>query len=136
MIVEDKKTTRILYMYDKLIKGETIKKSDIVNQFGVNEKTVRRDLEDLRLYLENKIDCEERSTIEYIQEKKCYSLTQKDNSIFNREDALAITKILLESRAFCKEEINHLITVVLGQVDSDQRKCIKEIIVKRLFLVH
>jgi predicted DNA-binding transcriptional regulator YafY len=126
--MEDKKVTRILYINEKLIKGETIKKSEIVNQFGVNEKTVRRDLEELRLYFENKVDSEERCTIEYKKESKCYSLTQKDNTQLNREDALAITKILLESRAFCKEEINHLITVVLGQVDSDQRKCIKEII--------
>jgi predicted DNA-binding transcriptional regulator YafY len=126
--MEDKKVTRILYINEKLIKGETIKKSEIVNQFGVNEKTVRRDLEDLRLYFENKVDSEERCTIEYKKESKCYSLTQKDNTQLSREDALAITKILLESRAFCKEEINHLITAILGQVNTEQRKCIKEII--------
>ena len=46
----------------------------------------------------------------------------------NKKDVLAIAKILLESRAFCKDELDHLLNVILKQVNQYQRKDIKNII--------
>lgn len=127
---EDKygKVNRILTIYEKLTKGEGIYKKQLAILFNVNEKTIQRDIEDIRAYLINNMVNNSNTNIEYRRDKKAYYLTKKENTILNREDVLAISKILLESRAFCKEEMNHLITVILKEIDDEQRKYVKELI--------
>lgn len=46
------------------------------------------------------------------RDKKGYNINKREDAILNREDVLAISKILLENRAFCKQEINHLISAI------------------------
>lgn len=128
MIAErDIKVNRILTIYSKLVQGEIVNKRKMAELFNVNEKTIQRDIEDIRNYF---VDNRERlgsKEIIYNREKKGYSIDNKED-ILTKEDILSITKILLESRAFCKEELNHLINSMLGEVDVKQRKHIKDII--------
>lgn len=125
---KDGKVNRVLTIYEKLIKGEVIYKKQLATIFGVNEKTIQRDIEDIRAYLSNRTETKCSIDVEYRRDKKGYSLNKREDAILNREDVLAISKILLESRAFCKEEINHLITAMLGEIDFEQRKYVKELI--------
>lgn len=125
---KDGKVNRILTIYEKLIKGEVIYKKQLATIFGVNEKTIQRDIEDIRAYLSNSIETKCCIDVEYRRDKKGYSLNKREDDILKREDVLAICKILLESRAFCKEEINHLITAMLGEIDFEPRKYVKELI--------
>ena len=121
------KVNRILTIYSKLVQGEIVNKRKMAELFNVNEKTIQRDIEDIRNYF---VDNRERlgsKEIVYNRDKKGYRLDNR-NEILTREDILVITKILLESRAFCKEELNHLTNSILGQVDIKQRKYIKDII--------
>ena len=123
----DIKVNRVLTIYSKLVNGEIINKKEMAENFNVNEKTIQRDLEDLRAYFSDNIEILGAKDIVYSRNKKGYRLDNRDE-ILTREDILVITKILLESRAFCKEELNHLTNSILGQVDIKQRKCIKDII--------
>lgn len=125
---KDTKVNRILHIYDCFRNGEIVNKSKLASLFGVNEKSIQRDLDDIRSYLENNIDILGNSSIEYDRKNRGYILKRNDTEIINRADILALTKILLESRAFCKEELEHLISTLLGQVDKKQSQYIKEII--------
>ncbi len=38
-------------MYEKLNRGDIVNKKDFAEKFGVSEKSIQRDIEDLRTYL-------------------------------------------------------------------------------------
>ena len=126
--IKDTKINRILFMYDKLKNGDSIKKSEIASMFCVNEKTIQRDLNDIRTYLEENRELYGTTKVEYDRKKKGHYLSKKNSEILSREDVLVIAKILLESRAFNNKEIKHLIHAILGQVDNEQSRHIREII--------
>lgn len=45
--METEKGTRLLYLYQDLISGRGIQKQNAASRFGVNERSIRRDIEDL-----------------------------------------------------------------------------------------
>lgn len=123
----DVKVNRILTIHSKLVNGEVVNKKEIAEYFNVNEKTIQRDLEDIKAYFSDNIGILGVKDIIYNRKKRGYILDNRDE-ILTREDILVITKILLESRAFCKKELKHLTTSILRQVDNKQRKFVNDII--------
>lgn len=124
---KDTKVNRILTIYSKLVHGDVINKVEMAELFNVNEKTIQRDLDDIRAYLcDNRESLGDKDVI-YVRSKKGYILQNRED-VLTKEDILALIKILLESRTFCIDELNHLTNSILGQVDTKQRKYIKEII--------
>lgn len=121
------KAIRILTIYSKLVYGEVVNKKEMAEIFNVNEKTIQRDLEDIRTYFSDNIESLGSKDIVYMRDKKGYSLENKDE-VLTKEDILALTKILLESRAFCKDELKHLTNCILGQVNTNQRRYVKDMI--------
>lgn len=115
---------RVLKLYSKLIKGDGFNKKKMADLFNVDEKTIERDIIAIEEYMH---DNDEMCDIKYIREEKGYFLSRK-SKYFNKKDILAVIKILLESRAFCKEELEHLIDSILRQANMLQRKYIKELI--------
>ena len=101
---KDGKVNIILTIYERITKGEVIYKKQLATIFGVNEKTIQRDIEDMRIYLSNSTETTCSIAVEYRRDKKVYSLNKREDAILNREDVLAISKILLESRAFVKKK--------------------------------
>lgn len=124
---KDIKVNPILTIYSKLTQGAIVNKKELAELFNVNEKTIQRDLEDIGAYFSDNRDSIGAKDIVFRRDKKGYTLDNRDD-ILTREDILAITKILLESRAFCKSELVHLTKSILGQVDVEQRKYVKDII--------
>ena len=47
------KIERVLSIYTKLINGAVVSKSEEANRFGVNERSIQRDIDDIRNFLEN-----------------------------------------------------------------------------------
>lgn len=50
--MENDKINRVLDIYDRLQEGKVIYKSEEAQRFQVNEKSIQRDIEDIREYLE------------------------------------------------------------------------------------
>lgn len=121
------KVNRILTIYSKLVQGEVVNKKEMAELFNVNEKTIQRAFNDIRTYFSDNCERVGVKDILYNHNKKGHTLDDK-GEILNREDIIAISKILLESRAFCKDELKYLTNSILGQVDTKQRKYIKDII--------
>ena len=46
---------RVLSIYDKLVRGETVNKISEAPWFGVNEKTIQRDIDAIRNFLSQSI---------------------------------------------------------------------------------
>ncbi|SCY24245.1 helix-turn-helix transcriptional regulator [Alkaliphilus peptidifermentans] len=119
---------RLLSMYEGLNKGELLCKRDLAEKFGVAQKTIQRDIEDLRAYLSENHYTENEVAIKYDKTRKGYFLVRFEREWLTNEEVMAILKILLESRAFCKEELNRLINKLLNQVVPNDRKKVEQII--------
>lgn len=119
---------RMLDIFECLNKGERISKRDLTVYYGVGEKTIQRDIEDIRNYLAEKHGYEPDATIKYNRGQNCYYLVRFEREWLSNQEVLAICKILLESRAFAKEEMNRLLTKLLAQATPTQRKVVEGII--------
>lgn len=124
---------RLLDISERLHKGEILNKSDISIQYGVTEKTIQRDIDDLRIYLAETYYYEKDALIKYDRKRKGYYLVKFERDWFTNEEILAISKILLESRGFCKEELDTLLLKLLMQVTPNDRKNIEETIKNEKF---
>lgn len=119
---------RLLSIYETLNKGELVSKNSLAQQYNVSEKTIQRDIDDLRAYLADTHFDEAEISIKYDKIRKGYYLVRFEREWFTNEEVLAICKILLESRAFNKNELDSLINKLLLQVVPGTRKVISDII--------
>ena len=76
--MELNKQLRLLRLYTRLQKGEILNKRNIATEYEVNERSVQRDIEDLRAYL-----AEYESTHELIYDNKLkgYRLTERTSPL-------------------------------------------------------
>lgn len=129
------KYNRVLLLYTKLIDGEIINKKHEAEYFGVNERTIQRDIDDLRMFFENRaVEGEQYKELVYSRELGGYILTNKNAASLSNSEVLAVCKILLESRAFTKDEMTPIINKLLGCCvpPKNQRK-VRDLISNELF---
>ncbi|GHV50220.1 WYL domain-containing protein [Synergistales bacterium] len=124
---------RMLWMYEMLSKGGLIEKSKLLERFGVSEKTVRRDIDDLRTYLVDSRQIDTNAAILYDKAKNAYELVRFDREWLTNEETLALCKILLESRALVKEELETVIEKLLRQTEPEKQSFVKDMIKNELF---
>lgn len=133
MNLNGNKSFRVLNIYERLNKGEVLNKKNIAQEFNVSLKTIQRDIDDLRLYLAEMYYDQNDIRIKYDKVKEGYYIVCLDNGWFTNEEVMALCKILLESRAFCKEELDLLIDKLVRQVTPNDQKAIKDLIVEEQF---
>lgn len=119
---------RLLNIYERLNKGEIIGKEALANDFGVSQKTIQRDIDDLRAYLTEAHFAEPEASVKYDRSKNGYYLVRQEREWMTNEEVLALCKILLESRAFCQAEMSALISKITAQSMPNDRKRIDDII--------
>ena len=122
------KAFRLLNIYERLNKGEAVRKNELASELGVSLKTVQRDIDDLRAYLAETHFDEAQTTIKYDKSKNSYSLVRLEREWLTNEEVLALTKILLESRAFCKDELSALADKLIMQTAINDRKAVENVI--------
>lgn len=120
-------------MYEKLSRGDIINKKQFASEFGISEKSVQRDIDDLRAYLFETYENGDDVTIEYDYTKCGYRLIKQEREFLTNEEIFAISKILLESRGFNKQELNMLIDKLMLQATPSARINIKELILNERF---
>ena len=131
MGVESKdKVERVLKIYTKLMNGYLINKEEEAQNFGVNERSIKRDIEDIRNFLENdRADTGILNSVIYDRIEKGYRLEQLHRMKLDNSEILAICKILLSSRAFTKEEMQSLTKrLVENCVPKSSQKLVTDLI--------
>lgn len=129
------KVGRILTIYSKLINGTIVNKEEEATNFGVNERSIQRDIDDIRNYLEqNTFEYGISDEVIYDREKKGYRLNQIYKMKLTNDEILAISKILLDSRAFTKDEMIDMVQRLIGCcVPENNRKLVKSLIANESF---
>ena len=125
---KENKGFRLLQLYERLSRGEVVCKAELAQKFAVTDKTIQRDIEELRSYLAETRTDEGEASIVYDRTRGGYLLTHAASEWLTNEDVLAVCKILLESRAFCKEELDALLKKLLRQTAPHDREQVGKII--------
>lgn len=97
---------RIVEIYHKLINDGEVSVKEFADENAVSVRTVQRDINDLKTFL---LDNNSEYEIIYLKEKKAYKLNKIPNSRLTKGQVLAISKIILDSRAFCKKDIKYIL---------------------------
>ena len=124
---------RLLNIYERLNKGEAVNKKQLALDFNVSPKTIQRDIDDLRIYIAETHYTESDISIKYDKSGDCYRLVRLEREWLTNEEALALCKILLESRAFVKDELSTLIEKLIMQIAPSDRSIAENIIRNEYF---
>ena len=124
------KIERVLNIYTKLMKGGLVNKAEEAQNCGVNERSIQRDLEDIRDFMDlNAGKDGVVNTVVYDRVQKGYRLEKTYQPKFSNPEVLAICKILLESRAFTKKEMEEMLHKLIEScVPKNNRKFIEDLI--------
>ena len=124
------KVERVLGIYTKLINGAVVKKATEAVNYGVNERSIQRDIDDIRNYLDQQ-GAEDGilNSVIYDRQAKGYRMAHIYKLKFTNPEILAICKILLDSRAFTKPEMDTMLQKLIDScVPEENRKLVKELI--------
>ena len=112
------KNERILSLYTRLQRGEVLHKAEEAHRFRVNEKSIQRDIESLRNFLEEEHN---NQTVIYDKRLGGYRLDTQVGKLSNGE-ILAVCKILLESRSLPKKDMDRLLEKLVQCCVPDTNK--------------
>ena len=119
----ESKSTRILDLYQMFLAGKVVNKQEVANQFGVNARSIQRDIDAIRDFLSEKSAQQGiMQTIKYDAKEKGYKLISEEVCQLSEGEMLAICKILIESRAFTKDEVSSLLNRILTLSVSSKEK--------------
>ena len=129
------KIQRVLGIYTKLMNGYVINKTNLAQEYGVNERSIQRDVDDIRSFL---YDTETNdgvvNNIIYDRKKKGYRLEQIYSVKLTNPEILAICKILLDSRSLTKQEMDALLAKLISCcVPAENQKRVSSIISNERF---
>ena len=120
------KTVRLISMFERLTKGEMIRKADEARRFEVDLKSIQRDIDDLREYFQE--FWASPSVLSYYRAEGGYRLDRQFQTGLTAPEILLINKILLESRSLKKTEMFSLISKLVSVCEPDQRQHIQELL--------
>lgn len=128
----ENKGQRLLGIYHRLSRGELISKEVLAREYGVTEKSIQRDIDDIRSYLAGDRD-EGAADVCYDRQAKGYRLVEEESRCLTRKEILAMEKILLESRAFAKEELHTILDKLIEACPREGRKVVEDMIRNETF---
>ena len=129
------KVDRVLGIYTKLVKGNYINKAEEALNYGVNERSIQRDIDDIRNFYESKIN-EDGSIqkLSYSRIEKGYHLEKIKKQSLSNGEILAICKILLDSRAFTKKEMEDILRRLISCcTPKSSEKLVNELIINEMY---
>lgn len=114
------KIYRLLDMYERFNSGEHIRKDFLKGLYKVDERTIRRDIYSLNKYFsenDKKKNAREIIKNEYTNE---YEMINRAGFKFADKEIFALSKIILESRAFSKQDMNRILDILNSQAENNK----------------
>ena len=115
---------RILTIFLRLHAGKRLSKAQLKEEFGVDPKSIQRDIGFLKRILEENPNL----GLEIIFDTSDNTYRLIGKTTFNKKDILVISKILLENRALNKSELNSLFQGLLDLLSIEEKKEVEAII--------
>lgn len=120
------KSARLLEIYSRLSEGDVLKKSELAQDFHVTQRSIQRDIEDLRCFFaERHLE----QDVIYDTKLRGYRLIQAAPKGLSNSEILAVCKILLESRSMRKDEMLPILDkLICCAVPESSQKAVKALI--------
>ena len=120
------KSIRLLEIYSRLQEGQVLKKSVLAQDFNVTQRSIQRDIEDLRCFFAERGLSQD---VIYDAKLRGYRLTRSLPKGLSNSEILAVCKILLESRSMRKDEMLPILEKLIDcAVPEDSQKAVKALI--------
>lgn len=130
------KSELTLELYTKLLNGQVINLQNAADAYGMTTRSIRRDIETINNFLASYADENggKRQEAIYDRAKDGYILSEKDEKHLTNSELLALCKILLDSRAFTKEEMFSMLDKLIACcAPRENRKLVEELISNEKF---
>ena len=124
------KVYRVLSMYMQMQEGGVIIKGEAAERYDVNERSIIRDIVDIREFLEKKsLRTGSGSTVVFDRSRGGYCIKDIPSGRLTKNGLLVMCKILADSGAFGKDEIDAILEKMMDCCSSDEgRGVIAELI--------
>ena len=124
------KIGRVLQIYAKLSDGYVVNRSEEARRYRVNERSIQRDIDDIRSFLDtDSVRTGNMNSIVYDRRHKGYRLETLYNLKLKNSEVLALCKILLDSRAFTKNEMTGMLDKLINCcVPKSNQKLVRDLI--------
>ena len=126
----------MLDIYQRLCEGRIIVKAEEAQRSGVDERSVQRDIDDIRAYLHDRVllGTGDGREVIYDRQQKGFRLASYQAPLMTNSEILAVSKILLESRAFSKADMFTILDkLVAGCVPQKNMKLVTELLANEKF---
>ena len=123
------KYDRILTLYERLNSGGIINKVEEAYSFSVSERTIQRDIDDIRAFFDNdsyKTGCHRE--VVYDAASNGYMIKSDSDKHLNEKETLAVCKILLDNRSLSKREMMAIIDKLKNYAPERCKKEVAELI--------
>lgn len=129
------KNFRVLDIYVRLCEGKIINKIHEAERFGVDVRSIQRDIDDIRAFLdERSAGASDTRKIAYDHLQKGFVMTGIESSVMSNSEILAVSKILLGSRAFTKKDMYAVIDkMIAGCVPQKNLKLVTQLVANEKF---
>ena len=134
--LKEDKVSRVLALYSQLLGGRTIQKAAAAQQYGVNERSIQRDIEDIRAFCRNGMALGDGTPCDIVYDyvDKGYRMEGGQAQKLSNSEILALCKILLDSRAFVKTEMEDMLhKVISGCVPASNQAMVTQLVNNEAF---
>jgi predicted DNA-binding transcriptional regulator YafY len=128
------KETRLLDLYSRLCQGKIIHKQAEADRYQVDERSIQRDIDDIRAFLGEMPEQNGNKRIVYDRLQKGFRLDGATPDFLTNNEILAIAKILLESRAFRKDQIKKIINkLITNCIPKQSQKTVNDLVSNEVY---
>lgn len=113
------KVSRILRLFHSLIQGQKLNKADFAKSNNISERSVDRDIEDIRYYLS---EIHSNAEVLFNKSENAYYLSGWSNYKFSSIEVITILKVLIGSKVLRKDEMQGIMRSVRMMLDPTARR--------------
>ena len=94
MVDKQSKNARVLDLYERLCAGKVINKAEESRRFGVDERSIQRDIDDIRAFLDERAvaDAGDTRWVIYDRQKKGFLMSGYQSPLMTNSEILAVSK--------------------------------------------
>lgn len=129
--VKGEKIERVMELFFRAMKGESLSVQKLAFEYHVSTRSITRDINSLKAFLSEHYELFGNADFEYSSANHCYTL-KMDHFLSNRE-LLAVTKVLIGSRAFNNQNLLELIKKLKMNTTAADRARLDQLIRKELY---
>jgi len=129
--MENTKCERLLELFFRAIRGESLSPSKMATEYGVSAKSITRSINELKVFLAEHRELVGNAELVYSYREKCYTLEMEE--FLTSKELLALVEVLIGARAFSKNELLSITGKLKRFTTRSDRERLNGIIQKEIF---